>query len=509
MNLKDMLAVVQPVTVIGEQELEITGLAYDSRQVTSGSLFFALPGVNVDGARFIPQALEQGATAIVSEHDPLVDASGVSFIKVANARMAMARMGAVYYGHPSKGVPTIGITGTNGKTTITYLIEAILKEAGYNPAVFGTIEYRCGDKRLASSHTTPESLELISMMRDFREQGANAFILEVSSHALEQHRADGVEFDAVAFTNLTAEHLDYHKTLEDYYLSKKRLFSDLLNGGKGVANADDVYGRRLLSEIPSLTSFGRYAEADVTVEDVCVSRDGIHGAISGAYGPLQVDSSLIGDFNVSNLLAAVAVSQQLGIDAAVITRGLQNMKQVPGRVEVVPNSRGVLALVDYAHTGDALEQVLKTLVNLEHSRCITVVGCGGDRDPSKRPVMAKAAIRYSQLTIFTSDNPRTEDPLAILDQIKQGALETGVPELSEAEALAGQDGFVMLPDRRSAITFACRVAEAGDLLLVAGKGHEDYQILGRTKIHFDDREELARALAVPCSSSDVKAGSHV
>ncbi len=509
MNLKDMLTAVEPLAIIGMQDIDIAGLAYDSRKVGSGDMFFALPGVNVDGAKFIPQALEQGAKAIVSESTPPEDIAGYTFIQVANARLAMAKIGAAYYGDPSKDVPVIGITGTNGKTTITYLLEAILKAAGYRPAVFGTIEYRCGDISFASSHTTPESLELIRLMSDFRKAGADAFILEVSSHALEQHRADGIEFDVAAFTNLTAEHLDYHHTLDEYYASKRRLFSDLLTSGKGAVNYDDSYGRKLLNEFPALTAFGTSEGADVKIGEICVSRKGIHGLFSGARGNLPVDSSLIGDFNVSNLLAAVAVSQQLGIDDAIISQGIQLMTQVPGRVEAVPNSCGVLALVDYAHTGDALEQVLKTLIKIDHKRCVTVVGCGGDRDPSKRPVMAKAAIRYSQLSIFTSDNPRTEDPMKILDQIRGGALSTGVAELTEAQAADGADGFIVIPDRRSAIAFACRVAAKGDLLLVAGKGHEDYQILGTTKIHFDDREELASALSVNQEKAGGKVGRHV
>ncbi len=501
MTLDNMLTAIEPLHINGEAELEISGLAYDSRQVRAGSLFFALPGVNVDGASFIPQAIKQGASAIVTEHDIDLPDSDTTLIKVSNARLAMAKMSAAFYGYPSRDLPVLGITGTNGKTTITYLLEAILKAAGYNPAVFGTIEYRCGDEKRESSHTTPESLELIRMMHEFRELGADSFILEASSHALEQHRTDGVEFDVAGFTNLTAEHLDYHHTLDEYFASKKRLFSDLLPSGKGVANCEDHYGRRLVAEYPSFISFGRTADAEVKNISVQVSRSGIHGTFRGIHGALTIDSQLIGDFNVSNLLCAVALAQQLGIDDQNIEQGIRSMTQVPGRVEAVANEQGVLALVDYAHTGDALEQVLNTLVKLDHSRCITVVGCGGDRDPSKRPVMAKAAIKYADLVIFTSDNPRTEDPQQILDQIKAGAIETDAKELSPTEAQSGEDGFVMIADRRTAIAFACQVATRGDLLLVAGKGHEDYQILGTEKIHFDDREELTIALAATQSGS--------
>ncbi len=509
MKLQDMLAAVEPLTIVGEQNPDVSGLAYDSRQVGPGGLFFALPGVKVDGFDFIPQALDLGAAAVVAERVPDPVPEGATFVRVANARKAMALMGAAYYGHPSQDIPVIGITGTNGKTTITYLLEEILKQAGHRPAVFGTIEYRCADLHLESSHTTPESLELIRMMSEFRKHGADAFILEVSSHALEQHRVDGVAFDVAAFTNLTAEHLDYHHTLDEYFLSKRRLFSDLLPAGTGAVNHEDGYGRRLLEEFPSLVSFGRTADADVRVAEVSVGRDGIHGVFTGCRGPVTVASSLIGDFNVSNLLAAVAVAQQLNIADEVIERGIRKMSQVPGRVEVVSNDKGVLALVDYAHTGDALEQVLKTLVKLDHARCLTVVGCGGDRDPSKRPVMARAAASYSDLAIYTSDNPRTEDPLQILEQVRAGALSGGFRELSVAEARAGEKGFVVIPDRRAAIEFACQIAGAGDLLLVAGKGHEDYQILGTRKIHFDDREELGRAFRQSSCSIPGGGGRHV
>ncbi len=497
MTLEKLLTAVQPSAVNGPLDQSVSGLAYDSRRVEPGYLFFALPGVKVDGFDFIPQALQNGTTVIVAEREWSDPPAGCCAVTVADARLAMAKMSAVFYAQPSCGVPVIGVTGTNGKTTITYLLEAILKQGGYRPAVFGTIDYRYAEQRHSSSHTTPESLELIRMMREFRDLGANAFILEASSHALEQHRVDGIDFDAAVFTNLTAEHLDYHHNLENYFASKKRLFTELLGSGKAIINADDSFGARLLQENCSRFAYGRQANADLHPVDITVARNGIHGVFGGRHGRVAVSSALIGDFNVSNLLAAVAAAQELGISNPAIQRGIEAMSQVPGRVEVVANDKGVLALVDYAHTGDALEQVLKTLQTLEHKRLITVVGCGGDRDPSKRPVMAQAAVGYSDVAIFTSDNPRTEDPLKILEQIKAGALAAGSVELPQDEAMAGTRGFVMIPERRRAIEFACRLATAGDLLLVAGKGHEDYQILGSTKIHFDDREELKRAFDVP------------
>ncbi len=494
-NLSDILTGVQTLQVLGDCNREVTGLVYDSRQVAAGSVFFALPGVKVDGYDYIPQAVERGARVVIAERIPQPDAA-VTFVQVGNVRQAMALMAANFYGRPTADVPVVGITGTNGKTTISYLLEAILTKAGYRPAIFGTIDYRCGQTRKQSTHTTPESVELLKIMREFRDLGADAFVMETSSHALEQHRVDGVSFDVGVFTNLTPEHLDYHQTLENYFTSKKRLFSELLVGKNAAVNADDSYGLRLLQDNPDWVGFGRYSAA-VSAEEVSVTRDGIRGVISTPGGDVRVNSRLIGEFNVSNLMAAVTAAQLLGIDNEMIAAGVAALELVPGRLEAVGNERGVLALVDYAHTGDALEQVLKTLADLEANKRYTVVGCGGDRDPSKRPVMAAIAARYSSLGIFTSDNPRTEDPLQILAQLRAGALAEGYCELNEEQAQAGEPGFIVIPDRRQAIDFACRLCCSGDLLLVAGKGHEDYQILGTEKIHFDDREEISRALTLP------------
>ena len=475
--------------------IQPTGVTADSRRVTSGDLFLAFPGLTVDGRDYIAQAIASGACAVIVEAGGgELPAATVPMMTASGVRGLAGFLADAIHGRPSEHVWMAGVTGTNGKTTITYLLEAILRQQGRAPAVFGTVEYRLGERSHAASHTTPESIELMRLMSDFRQQGADAMIMEVSSHALEQHRVDGIRFDLAIFTNLTPEHLDYHLTMEGYFASKRRLFVDLLQSGKAVINRDDPSGVRLLQENSAWIAFGSDRRADVFPLRVTVGRDGIHGVFSSASGEVSIESHLIGDFNVSNLLAAVAAAQQLGIKNEIITLGISSLRQVPGRLEKVENRKGVLALVDYAHTGDALEQVLKTLVKLEHRRLYTLVGCGGDRDPGKRPVMGRVAVKYSDLTIFTSDNPRTEDPDKILAQIRAGALAAGSQELSKEQALTAPAGFVVIPDRRAAIEFACRLAGEGDLLLVAGKGHEDYQILGTEKIHFDDREELARAL---------------
>lgn len=506
MELRTLLSNIQPLTVTGACDREISGLSYDSRRVAPGEVFFALPGAAVDGADFIAAACESGAAAIVSEREITQIDPAVCYIRVDSARRAMAAMAAGFYNHPTRDIPVVGVTGTNGKTTVTYLLEAILAQAGYSPAVFGTIEYRFQDRHHAAQHTTPEAVDLLRLMADFRWRGADALVMEVSSHALEQHRADGVIFDCAVFTNLTPEHLDYHQTLEQYFASKARLFRELLGNGKAVINLDDPFGERLCGEYPHSCSFGLNPKARVHPREYRAGRDGIHAVITRNGAEFNVASELIGEFNVSNLLAAVAAADQLGIGAPAIVRGIAAAPRVPGRLEKVTNERRVLALVDYAHTSDALDKVLTTLGKLEHCRFTTVVGCGGDRDPGKRPVMAAAAVTHCHLTILTADNPRTEDPLEILRQMQQGALEAGGCELSRRQAEAGGEGFVVIPDRREAIAFAGRLAMPGDLLLVTGKGHEDYQILGTEKIHFDDREELARALEGPSAAQPVETG---
>ena len=493
MKLEQLLTRVKPLEIVGSSAKVISGLACDSRQVQAGMLFFALPGVKADGFDYLPQALKAGAIAILAEQIPETCVDNICYIKVANARQTMAAIAAEFYGHPTADVPVIGVTGTNGKTTTTYLLEAIFKQAGFSPAVFGTIECRFEDVRYEASITTPESLDLLRMMAEFRQGGADVLILEASSHALEQHRVDGIQFDAAVFTNLTQDHLDYHETFERYFASKRRLFDPLLGDGIAVINRDDAWGARLLGENPNWISFGLDDQADVNPRQVTVGRDQINGTFVTVQGNVVIESGMIGDFNVSNLLGAVATAQQLGVSNDVISRGISLAPQVPGRMEKVANDHDVLALVDYSHTPGALDQALKTLTKLKPKRLITVVGCGGDRDKGKRPLMAAVSVKYSNLSIFTSDNPRTEDPLEILEQVRGGAVVAGGKCLNENQAET-EDGFVVIPDRRAAIELAGRIVKSGDVLLVAGKGHEDYQIIGTEKIHFDDREELSRVL---------------
>jgi UDP-N-acetylmuramoyl-L-alanyl-D-glutamate--2,6-diaminopimelate ligase len=478
-------------------------LTCDSRRVAPGTLFFALHGATVDGHSFIPATVSSGAAAVVLE-DSSSAPEGLPWIQVPDGREAMALMAAEFYGNPTLGLPLVGITGTNGKTTTTYLIEAILAAAEMPAAVLGTISYRFGATQIEASHTTPESTELQAAFRQLADAGARAFVMEVSSHALEQKRVDGCHFDVAVFSNLTRDHLDYHKTMESYLESKARLFSELLHPTAdkprrcAAVNMDDPYGEDIAARSAGqVITYGIKYEGDVRAIDVVSSVDGLYGTLVTPRGSVTFSSRLLGRFNLSNILAAASAGIALDLPLTAIKAGIEGHATVPGRMERVANTRGVTLLVDYAHTGDALENVLSTLRELATGRIITVFGCGGDRDPGKRPIMGSTAAQMSDLAIATSDNPRTEDPQAILSQVKAGISPLGIREYGQEELSGGfaEKGFIMLENRRDAIRLAVRLARPGDIILLAGKGHEDYQIIGRTKHHFDDREEAARAFA--------------
>ena len=480
----------------GDVDVALHGLHYDSRQISSGDAFFALRGVVSDGHSYIASAVANGARVIFCEELP-EHAETVTTVLVDNARRAMALVASEFYDNPTRDLQTVGITGTNGKTTITYLLEAILGEAGLNPAVIGTINYRFGPDLRQAPHTTPEALELMKQVSDFRRNGARSLVMEVSSHALEQHRADGVHFRVGVFTNLTPEHLDYHLDMEIYFASKYRLFKELLprDGGRSVINVDDDYGRRLAAELPRALTCGRTEDADIHPCQIGVSLNGIRAIVATPLGEVKVVSPLLGDFNVENLLCSIGAAIALDLPPRVITAGIAAAQQVPGRLEQVENERGAVILVDYAHTGDALRRVLETMRELAPQRILTLFGCGGDRDRSKRPIMAEVAASSSDIAIATSDNPRTEDPWQILADVRVGLERVHPGELSRADAMAGHGrGYLIIEDRREALEFAVGLLRRGDLLLVAGKGHEDYQILAGGRIHFDDREELRKAL---------------
>ncbi len=495
-KISTLVQELTPRTVAGPATGEISALHYDSRQVIPGSAFFALRGVAVDGHRFIDDALQRGARVVVYEEERSLPPE-VTGILVDDTRQALALAAACYHDDPTDDMLVIGITGTNGKTTVSYLLEALLRSAGRRPAVIGTVNYRFEEQLLESTHTTPESLDLVALAARFRSAGADSLILEVSSHALEQRRVDGLTFDLGIFTNLSPEHLDYHGDLESYFLAKCRLFTGLGSRGprKAVIDIDDLYGQRLAKQCRGLWTCGLSKEAAVHPSASNLSLEGIKAKVVSPAGNFDLCSALRGEFNLSNLLCAAAAGLSLGLTPAEVADGLAKATAVPGRLEPVENSFGALILVDYAHTADALGKALAAVVALNPGRIITLFGCGGDRDRSKRPVMGEVAARHSDLVVVTSDNPRSEDPGAIIDDIRPGLEKVFEGQWSPQQAKEkARGGYVVIADRRAAIDFAVNQLSKGDFLLVAGKGHEDYQLIGDQRLHFDDREELRRAL---------------
>lgn len=480
---------------VGDGSVEVTGVTCDSRSVEGGNLFAALPGVVSDGFEFIEEAVAAGASCVLAER--LTEDLKVPQVIVADARAALAAISDVFYGEPSGSMTVVGITGTNGKTTVSYLLESIFAAAGFKVGVIGTINYRYAGRTFPAPHTTPESPELSRILREMADAGVTHCVMEVSSHALAQKRVDGCRFDAVVLTNLTHEHLDYHDTMEEYFSSKALLFK-LLKPGAGprkVINIDDEWGLRLAKDLAPVIGFGRGPGADVHPGGYTLGADGIEADIVTGSLTLKISSALVGGYNLENILAAVAVARALSVGPDKIAGGIGALKRVPGRLEgvAVPASSGFRAYVDYAHTAAALERVLDELGRVareSRGRVITVFGCGGDRDRTKRAEMARAVAVGSTLTIITSDNPRNEEPDSIIAEIESGM--EGVSRLSDDDP---GGGYLVIPDRREAIRKAVGLAGPGDTLLVAGKGHEDYQIIKGKRLHFDDVEELKAAIS--------------
>ncbi|MDD3801235.1 MAG: UDP-N-acetylmuramoyl-L-alanyl-D-glutamate--2,6-diaminopimelate ligase [Desulfuromonas thiophila] len=494
MQLTELLSQIDGRQLSGPVDLCPTLLCHDSRQVCEGALFFALPGAQQDGHAFVPAAIAAGACAVVVER-PLPVPESVALIQVADCRRAMARMAAAWYGFPARQLLCIGVTGTNGKTTLTYLIEALLRQAGHRPAVIGTISNRFDGYSQPASHTTPESIDLQALLADFCQRGATAMVMEVSSHALQQQRVFGIDFAIGLFTNLTPEHLDYHADMEQYFAAKQRLFcGDAPGCRQAVIHLGDAYGQRLWQCRPDALTVALERDAAVRPLAVRQSLAGVEARIATPAGPVELRSALVGRFNLENLCCALGVGCCLGLDTEALARALGQVTAVPGRLERIENTLDALVLVDYAHTGDALEKALQAVADLRPRRILTVFGCGGDRDPRKRPVMGAVAVAASDLTVVTSDNPRTEDPLAIIDQICAGIRDPRVVRCAPETVPPVGSAYVVIPDRAAAIAWAVEQLRGGDVLLVAGKGHEDYQIIGSRKQHFDDREQLRLAL---------------
>jgi UDP-N-acetylmuramoyl-L-alanyl-D-glutamate--2,6-diaminopimelate ligase len=498
-TLKELLIGLKGAQVGGDDCLVVPGLAYHSQQVVPGGVFVALKGAKTDGHRFLTQALAQGARVVITEK-PFEAPAGVTTVVVPEARLALAHLSSAFYGHPSRELVLVGITGTNGKTTTSFLLEAILGAAGHRVGVLGTVNYRVGDETWPAPVTTPESLDLQRLLREMRDRGVSHAILEVSSHALMQHRVDFSTFAAGVFTNLSQDHLDYHQNLDEYFQAKSRLFFRVLRNGTGhhglaVLNLDDPWGQQLHSrvEAPKL-SYGHNLESSVRPLSFNYQRHGLNAVLATPVGELAITSHLVGPYNLANIMAATATALGLGISPDAVADGLAGLSGVPGRLQRLGPPQGPSVFVDYAHTPDALAQVLAALNFLDFGRVITIFGCGGDRDRTKRPLMGQAAAQGSGLVVVTSDNPRTEGPLAIIRDIEAGLEEMVYPRLSLAAARRGETGYLVMPDRREAIRLALSLADKPDAVLVAGKGHEDYQIWGENRIHFDDREEVLEAL---------------
>ncbi len=466
------------------QDVTVRAIQYDSRKVERGDLFVAIRGTGTDGHRFITEAMSRGAVVVVVDDDAAVPDSlfmhaGVIKILVEDSRRALAQMAANYFGHPSRRLMLVGVTGTNGKTTTTHLIKSILEAHGGTAGLIGTIEYRIGAERLPATHTTPESLELNGLLAEMLNRRCSSAVMEVSSHSLAMSRVSGLQFRAGVFTNLTQDHLDFHGTMEAYLAAKKVLFDLLPAGSAAIINADDPAGERIgAGTRADVLTYGQQHPATVTATDISMSVQGMSMVVRHGSKSQEIRSALTGAFNVSNILAGYTTGIALGIPGETVARGIAAVASVRGRFEQIPSPDGWTAVVDYAHTPDALENCLRTIRALlpREGRVLTVFGCGGNRDRGKRPIMGRIAAELSDGTIVTSDNPRKENPEAIIDEIV-----AGVPPGRAVRREA---------DRRIAIRMALGEARRGDVVLVAGKGHEDYQVIGETRHHFDDREEV-------------------
>ena len=478
MKLKDLLNGINVLELRADPELEIEHIAYDSRKVTSGGLFVAISGFASDGNRFIPMALEKGAAAVVTAKKPQED---VPYVLVDNDRLALALIGTNYYGHPADAMTLIGVTGTNGKTSSTLLLKQVLEKClGAKVGLVGTMANMIGDETIPTERTTPESFELQGLFARMRDAGCTHVVMEVSSHAITLDRVGGVRFDVAAFTNLTEDHLDFHKTMDAYCDAKAELFARC---GRAVINADDPYASRMLAKAacPVITT-SVHGSGSLTASDLELHAEGIRFTASLDGESASVSLPIPGKFTVYNALTVLGVAKQLGISLADCAGALKSAKGVKGRVEVVPTpGKPYSVLIDYAHTPDGLENVISSVQDFCKGRVITVFGCGGDRDPIKRPIMGAIGVKLSDLAIITSDNPRTEDPEAIIAHILKGV----EPSMGE---------YKVVTNRRKAIEYAMDIAGKDDIIILAGKGHETYQEINGVKHHLDEREEVAAHL---------------
>jgi UDP-N-acetylmuramoyl-L-alanyl-D-glutamate--2,6-diaminopimelate ligase len=483
MTLRELAEHVPGAVVSGEASVPVTAVTHDSRQAGPGALFVAVRGTSVDGNQFVEAARKKGAAAVVSEDAPQ---PGGPWMRVPDAREALATLSAAVLGRPADALRLVGVTGTNGKTTTTYLIDAALRAAGHKTGLLGTVQYRVGDRLAEASRTTPESSDLQVLFREMVDAGCDHAVLEVSSHSLDLKRVHGCAFQVAVFTNLTRDHLDFHGDMDRYFLAKRRLFDTYLRAsGHAVINLDDDRSAELIAASRGRVwtySLGGGA-ADLQASDIRLSLDATRFRARTPAGDFDVRTPLLGRFNVENVLAALGAALALGLDAEAALRGISSVPGVPGRLERVLAGQDFTVVVDYAHTDDALKNLLETVRDLKPRRLITVFGCGGDRDRTKRPLMGAVAARLSDVVVVTSDNPRSEPPEAILEEIQRG-MNGG--RRAERHAIV---------DRRDAIVRALEMAGPGDAVVIAGKGHETYQVLRDRTVPFDDRQVAREVLA--------------
>jgi len=496
MKLGQIIKGLSPCELRGDPNLEIAGLAYDSRQVKPGDLFVAIRGHHSDGHDFVGRAVEKGAVAVAVEalkgRDPKV-----ATVLVSDSRKALSKLALAFYANPFKHVALIGITGTSGKTTTSYLLESMVQAEGGKPGVLGTVNYRYSDKKIPAPVTTPESLDLIRLSREMVDQGVSHIVMEVSSHALDQGRTQDCPFDVAVFTNLSRDHLDYHQTMDEYFAAKSRLFKGLQADLSGrtpaaVINLDDPRGKDLVAMTQArVLTYGLGKECRIRADSIQLGRDGLSFLLRTPSGQALVRSPLIGDFNVYNILAAAGAGLALNFALDAVVRGIEALHSIPGRLERVENRKGLTLVVDYSHKPDALLKAMTSLKPYVKGRLITVFGCGGDRDRGKRYDMGRLAGEHSDVVFITSDNPRSEDPLSIVKQIEKGILDSGLKK-GGSHSRPGK-GYFLEVDRRQAIRRAVAMAKESDVVLIAGKGHEDYQVIGSERRFFSDSEEATRA----------------
>jgi UDP-N-acetylmuramoyl-L-alanyl-D-glutamate--2,6-diaminopimelate ligase len=495
--LRELLPDTVPLQIQGSTDLEIAHLAYDSRSVRPGTLFFALPGGKTHGVHFIDQAIERGACAVVAPPGTTISRP-TTVLFSSTPRALLALVADHFYHRPSARLTLVGVTGTSGKTTTTYLLEAMWQAMGWSAGVIGTVNYRYRGRELPAPFTTPEAVELQELLSVMVAGAVSHVVMEVSSHALVQERVGGCRWDGVLFTNLGRDHLDFHRDLDEYFAAKSRLFlSALADSDKpnrfAAINADDPWGVKLLDRSLSgrVITYGLHPGVTVSVRNIEKSFHGLRGVLRLEGEEVEFSSALIGEPHLYNILAAATAAHALGVPAERIAAGIARCPMVPGRIEAIAAGQPFGVLVDYAHKPDALEKTLRSVRQLTDKRLLTVFGCGGDRDKGKRPLMGEAAGRLSDIAILTSDNPRTEDPWHIITEAEPGLIQAGMTKVADPEAVATlRRGYLVIVDRREAIRAALAGARTGDVVMIAGKGHEDYQIIGTTKHHFDDREEV-------------------